>query len=470
MLNNEGVVAIIMVLIVATVVLAVISTLTVVALSGNRMAQSPGAFDPAYYAAEAGLNEGLYRLLQNPMPGNYSFQLEGISISVSVMANPLDPYGRIIESRSTDQEGRIRTIRIGADTNSFSGGFDSSVITGSGGVEMENSSCVIGNVFSNGPVIGPGSNDNGCKTAVANACRPAYPDKDSVIRKDANHDGRVTLSGLNSVSNVKNSGDIIAHSIKNSTAGKQAKYQSLSGSVKANSGSELCGLAPGTYCHPGNTDEAVKDLPINDAVINGWKADITVPAPAAYDDCPSDAARYCISNHDRVLGLNKIIGDLYVGNGETLTLTDSLWVTGNIMLDNNGIIRLDPSLGGLSAVIIADGIVDVSNNYSLIGSGDARSFLLIVSTVGMRSGDCNDHNLGNRPAICASNNSNSIIFAAPNGALRVKNGGCLNAAATFLVHLEQNSTVNFNPAMASFTIPGGGGTEVDAVGSSWEEL
>ena len=468
--RNDGVAAIIMVLIVATAVLAIISTLTAVALSSHKMVQSPGAFDQTYYAAEAGINEGLFRLINNPIPGNYSFQFEGMNIDVSVVNDTIDPFKRIIESRVADPSGRIRTLRISAETNSYSGGFDSSVISGFGGLEMENGSCVIGNVFSNGPVTGPGSNNNGCKTAAATACRPAYPNKDSIIQKDASHDGKVTLTGVNSIADVKNSGDMVAHNIKNSISGKQAKYQTLTGSVKADGGTETCGAGSGTFCHPGNPDEAAKDLPINAAVINGWKADITVAAPAAYDDCPSDATKYCISSHNRTLGLNKILGDLYVSNGETLTLTDNLWVTGNIILDNNGTIRLDPSLGGLSAVIIADGIVDVGNNYSLIGSGNTSSFLLIVSIVGMRSGNCSDHDLAKRPAICASNNSDSIIFAAPNGALRVKNGGCLNAAATNLVHLEPNSTVNFNPAMASFTVPGGGGTEVDAVGSSWEEL
>jgi len=468
--NEQGMIAIVMVMIVATVALAIISTLTVMSISNLKMSNSPGAFDQTYYAAEAGLNEALYRVISDPVPGSYSFTFAGAVIQVTVSSDPLDPYRRYVESRAVDSSGRVRSLRVIASTDSYSGGFNSAVNSGSGGITMKNGSCVVGNIYSRGPISGPGAGDNGCKTAGATECRPAYPYKDSIIQKDANHDGRVTLSGASTVSGISNTGDIVAHSISQSTAGKYAKYQALSGVVKANGGSENCNLVSGTYCIANNPDEPEEEMPIKTADIDKWKSEIVDAAPVAFDDCPADPVKYCISNNNRTLGLKKINEDLYVGNGKTLTLTGNLWITGNIILDNNGTIRLDPSLGGLSVVIIADGIVDVNNNYTLEGSGDSRSFMLIISTIGVRTGDCSDHDLTKRPAICASNNSNSIIFSAPSGTLHVKNGGCLNAAATYETYLEPNSTVNFNPMLSAFTIPGAGGTEVGTVLGSWKEL
>lgn len=468
--NEKGMVAVITLLGVSAIAMAVIVTLTLISAGEMKMVQSGGTLDQTYYAAESGMNEALYRLITYPVPGNYSFAMENIIININVAANPGDPYQRIITSQAADPNGKIRTVRVIANTDSYAGGFDSAVNSGAGGVIMENGSCVIGNIYSNGAVEGPGSGDNGCKTSAPTACRPAYDFKHSVIQKNAIHNGKVTLTGANSVTGVSNGGDIIANNIKNSIAGNYAKYQSLTGSVKASGGGETCSGVSGTYCIAGYPNEPAKNLPVTAAVINNWKSEITDTAPTAYDDCPADSTKYCIDSDNRVLGAQKIEGDFYIGNGQTLTLAGNLWVTGNIILDNNGTIRLDPGFKALSAVIIADGIIDVSNNYVLSGSGDPKSFLLMISSLGPRTGDCSDHDLSKRPAICAANNSNSIIFAAPDGDLFVKNNGCLNASATYKIHLMQNSTVNFNPDISSFTVPAGGGTDVGTALGTWQEL
>jgi hypothetical protein len=157
-----------------------------------------------------------------------------------------------------------------------------------------------------------------------------------------------------------------------------------------------------------------------------------------------------------------VSGDFYLGNGASLELTGNLWVTGDILLDNNGTIQVASTLGSGSVVIIADGIVDVNNNYTIQGSGDPRSFILVVSM--------SFNNTAANPAIYASNNSDSIVFAALKGMLKVKNNGQLNAAAAKTLYLEPNSQVTYNPNLKAFSIPSGGGNNVGTALGTWEEL
>jgi len=52
------------------------------------------------------------------------------------------------------------------------------------------------------------------------------------------------------------------------------------------------------------------------------------------------------------------LGDLDVKNSAVLTITGTVWITGDITLQNTAIMELDSSFGNLSGILIADGSAD----------------------------------------------------------------------------------------------------------------
>ena len=451
--KENGVVSLITLLGLSVVSLAILSNLSLLAIDELKMANQGGVIDNTFYAAESGLNEGLYRLITNPIPGTHSFTIDGVNIEITVDTNPLNPYQRIIKSKAISPTGKIRIVQIVANTSSFAGGFDYAVQGGTGGIHLDNNSEIEGGVYSNGSIV------------PASTCPGGESSKPYI-------DGNVWAADNNLLNCVKIDGEVRVNTINRSIINGNAYYQTIDGITKVNGS-----VCPNSSCIPGSPDPPNKPLPLNDTIVNDWKTEITnagnpvlSPTPAI---CPVGYTNtYCVMA-DTALGAQKIEGDIYIDNGVTLTLKGNLWVTGKVIFRNNGKIRIattaegGPIEGG-SVVIITDNIVDVGENFNISGQCDPitfvcnqSSFVLVVSV---------STDVGVDPAIYASNNSDSIVFAALHGTLKVKNNGFLNAAAAETLYLEPNSTVTYNPMLASFTVPGGGGEQIGTALGSWQEL
>ena len=454
--NRPGAIAILTLLGVTIFGLLVMNSLATAATRESQMGVDDIKTTQTFYAAEAGLNQALYGLITDPVPGSYNLSLNDNNILITVgncqspYVAPCDsPLKRMVESRSQDSTGKVRIVSLVASTSSFSGGFDSAVQAGSGGVFLDNNSVIIGKVYSNGSIL------------------PASGGATGEIRGDATVAGAGgILDKVRVVSGTYGNGDAYAHTISRSQISGQAYYQTISNTT-------VGGLScPNSNCHPASPDPSPRPLPISDSQIQAWRDDITGgelnPNPTQCPNSHNSDNTYCVTS-SASLGNQKINGNLYVGkktgggaSGVTLTLNGNIWVTGNIYLENNGTIQINSLLEDLSVVIVSDGYIDINNNYTIIGSGDAYSFMLLLST------NTNDSD-ALPPAIYAGNGSSSIIYASPKGRLKVKNVGNLNAAATKTLYLEPNSTVSYNPYLAYFTVGGGGGEQVGTALGSWKE-
>lgn len=436
--KNEGIVAITIIFGTSIFVLAITSVMLMMTLNELKMSQTGSTLDDTFYMAESGLNEALYRLIENPVPGNYSMTLENYSIDISVSNIPSEPYKRIIQSKATNSNGEVRIVQITANTSSFSFGFDYAVQSGNGGIYLNNNSLIIGDVHSNGSIL-PAT--GGAKGEIQGNAWSALDNKID----------RMTVTG-----------DAYANNIRRSDIKQHAYYQTIDSATKVNGSS-----CPNSYCHPGSPLPDAKQFPIDDDDINTWKNKIDSSGEPVLGETPSScpvalsSGTYCITDN-QTLGNQKIQADFYIGNGATLTLDGNIWITGKVIMDNNGTVVIDSSLGAGGVVIIADGTVDINNNYAISGSGDPKSFILVVSMSANIDVDT--------PAIYASNNSDSIVFAALHGMLRVKNNGTLNAAIAEIMYLDPNSIVTYNPNLSWFTIPNPSGNTVDVVVDTWQEL
>lgn len=478
--KQRGVIAIVTLLGVTTFALAIIVTLTDLALEELKMANAGSVIDDTYYAAEAGLNHGLYEMIQDSSPATYNTSINGSSVEVTISAHPLNGYKRVVTSQSVDPKGNVRTVQVIADTSSFAGGFDYAVQGGSGGVYLDNNSNVIGDVYANGPILPASGGQAG--TVQGNAW------------------SATTVDGLGLIEKITVNGDAHSHNIRNQATilGDAYYFDSSSIDADVDVDGEPCNPTVHEDCFPGSSDPGPRSFPIKQSDIDNWKtteftaADELLPDPANCPNHKDDGSFYCVQTNE-IIGQKHIKGNLYVGNGATLTLSGSfLWVDGDVILDNNGTVEvkedalciLDGNNDGdiddvatgddievfNTAIVIADGKVDVNNNYNFTGC--IKDSQIVSGIILLSTGDegvnpvLDTHN----PDVYAANNSNSIIFSAINGLLVVKNGGHLNAAAAHTLFLEPNSTVTFNPLLSSFVIGNGGGEEVGTSPGTWQEL
>ena len=194
------------------------------------------------------------------------------------------------------------------------------------------------------------------------------------------------------------------------------------------------------------------NFPITPAMLSGWEA-------AAEAEGIVDGGGDVSIDENRSLGPGKITGNLTVGNGDTLTITGTLWVTGTFIPGNGAIIELDDGYDTFSGVLIADQAVDIGNLVTLKGSGSPGSFLAIVGT----SASLDEGN----SAIAIANNSDNAILFAPNGIVTVKNNANIAQVTAHKLAIKK-ATVTYKAGLANakFIIGPSSGWEI----ASWQEI
>ncbi|MBI2475792.1 MAG: hypothetical protein HYV67_00935 [Candidatus Taylorbacteria bacterium] len=307
----------------------------------------------------------------------------------------------------------IRTHLISGSGASFNYG----VQVGAGGVILENTSSVAGNLYSNGPVTGAGSN---------------------LIKGDA-----VSAGPNGQIDGVHATSSAYAHIIRNSTIDKDAYYQTISGSTVA-----------GTL-YPGSADQATSTLPIAAAQVTQWQNDAAAGGTIA-SPCP-----YKISD-TATIGPAKINCDLEIsGNNYTVTLGGALWVAGNITVKNSPTIKVSPSLGHKSIPIVADNpadhtdssIITLSNSVQFQGSGTPGSFVVLIS---QNNRAANGGNGSGEEAIIAQNNvSGAVLLYAALGEIRLQNSISLKEVTAYRLRLQNSAEVVYDTGLANLLFTSG---------------
>jgi len=146
--HPRGAIALLVLLGVTAFSLMVLVSVSTLASNAFTITLAEAATEKTFYAAESGLNEGLYHLVNDAAPDDMTLNFNGVDVAITIRANPLNPYQRVLTSRAEDSSGKVRELEIIANTSAFAGGFDYAVQTGLGGVYMDNESRVIGNIYS----------------------------------------------------------------------------------------------------------------------------------------------------------------------------------------------------------------------------------------------------------------------------------------------------------------------------------
>jgi len=293
--------------------------------------------------------------------------------------------------------------------------------------------------------------NNGYGNGIAKASSDWSSEGWSSLTGDLNF--RTYLGGSpTALDSVNIGGDAHANTISNATVTGDAYYQSIFNSTVSGS------ACPNSACHPGSDDPPVQPFPVSDGNIVQWEQEAE-NGVVVFNDLNITA--------DTTIGPEKIVGNLTVGNGATVTLNGPVWVKGNILFDTNAAIQLNPDFGDGSTVIIADdpdnptvnGQITIQNNANFLGTSSTASFIMLLS---------NYEGAGH--AIEVTNNTQAAIFYAHKGSIYLANNVNLKEVTGHTIIMSQNATINYESGLANASFTSGPGASWKILSKSWREF
>jgi len=264
-------------------------------------------------------------------------------------------------------------------------------------------------------------------------------------------------TGISILDNVVVYGTAKANSITNSKICGNGYYQSIDSSssnfLNAPTNPTCSNpLTPGIG-YSGQPDPPVSPLPISDANIAQWKTDAKAGGTISGDyNLTSNAS----------LGPKEITGNLNItSSNKTLTVTGTIYVQGNIDINNGSTTKCDPSFGVNSCLILADGWIHLSNNSQFQGSGTSGSYIMLLSTLqcdGSSSTSPDEKNCGHHNgAIDLHNNATGAVFYASKGLAKLHNGVNVTELIAHKINLDNNAIVSYEQGLSNSQFSSGPG-------------
>jgi hypothetical protein len=362
--------------------------------------------------AEAGIDKAVYELNQNSgYTGESNTPLGAGTFTVSVAA--IDSGAKSVTSTGSVSGSASRTVKVKLGVNAATVTFRYGSQAGEGGIIFANNSGLQGNLYSNGNIVG---------------AQHAYISGDAFVAGSGGSISNMCI-GYNTKDCVPAVGSAHAHTVTGSTVSGTIYCQSGSGNNKS--------------CNTSRPDPAPEPMPISDDTIAEWKSDAASGVPLSGSQTISVPT---------TLGPTKISGNLTINS--TLTLADTIWVTGDVTI--NATVKLDSSYGAQSGVIIADGVVTVTNGVVFQDSGTPGSYILLLSTSACdentSASPCNSRN-----AMSVNNNSNIIIANAQNGTVNFSNNATVKEVVGKTIRLKNNVTIQYGSGLPNTAFQSGSG-------------
>lgn len=411
---NTGFVAIYITILILAVVFAIVISIYILTFGEQRISRNILKSAQAYYAAEAGIEDALLRLVKKkgfdtPYTLNIGDSLAIVNIlNISGGAKKITSEGNF--------SNRIRKIQVIYQISSTNIKFFYGVQAGDGGIVMDNNSKIHGSVFSNGDI----GNKKG------------YIDNDVIIS------GRHQL-------NIPGG----------SVGGNAFVYNCIAGEITGKLtyvNSNSCTLKNGVEQQAEEIDPV--PLPISQSEIDKWMA---------------EAAKGGVITTDVTINGTQSVGPIKIGtltapknltvNG-TLNITGTIYVTGNITFNNGSTTRLDSSYGSDSGIIIADGKILVENGAIINGSGQSGSYTLVLST--------NNSLDPASPAINVRNNAGGSIFYTTAGLVFLKNNMSAREITGYKIQIEPGAEIWYEVGLSDLRFSSGPGGSWEVV--SWKEI
>jgi hypothetical protein len=212
----------------------------------------------------------------------------------------------------------------------------------------------------------------------------------------------------------------------------------------------------GKTCNTSRPNPSTLPMSVSQANIDQWKTEA---------ESGGSTTTLNIGWAGGTIGNKRIIGNLTVSGGGTLIVTGTLWVEGYITVSGGGKIKLSPSLGQNSAVILTDKYAQINGGGSFEGSGTPGSYPVLVSTsVCPSTTPCTDNN----SAISLSGGAGAVVLIAPFGKISINGGSGARAVTGDSIYISGGGIVTYEAGLADLSFSSGpsGGWSIDG----WGEL
>ncbi|PIV38744.1 MAG: hypothetical protein COS30_00430 [Candidatus Portnoybacteria bacterium CG02_land_8_20_14_3_00_45_8] len=149
--DKRGFAAVVSVLIVLSTILIVVGAISVITFAQQKITRNSALSAQAYYAADSGIEDCLYRVIKGKKyQASNSLTIASSTAAISIS----DAGGQTIIRVNGEQANRWRNLQVKLEINAEDISFHYGVQIGEGGLTMNNSSSILGNLYSNGPVQG----------------------------------------------------------------------------------------------------------------------------------------------------------------------------------------------------------------------------------------------------------------------------------------------------------------------------
>jgi hypothetical protein len=407
--------------------ITVATSMTAIMINKQKTIRAATKSAQSYYTAEAGIEDALLRItnpeITNP-PSSYTITINGTGAQINIAENN---GSRTVQSQG-NVDNRQRSVEANVRINTEEASFHFGVQATAGGVVMGNGSTINGNIYSNGSILG----SNG-----------ALISGDAIVAGAGD-------SG-NKIDNVKIERNAFAPNLSNCTVTGDATYL-VGGSISK------CTVT-GSKIVQNNPIEN-EEMPITQTIIDNWKAEAENGGIIASGD-------YSPSPGTHIIGPGIINGNMILGNNQTIILTGTVYVHGYIDIQNGAGISLSSDYGSASGILLADNWIEIKNNGIFGGSGQAGSYLMIMSLSACNGSSSTNCSSG-KAAMEIHNNAEGVIFYAANGLLSLHNGVRLTQATGWKIYLDNNAIVNYELGLESALFSSGPGASYAIDG--WKEV
>jgi len=192
------------------------------------------------------------------------------------------------------------------------------------------------------------------------------------------------------------------------------------------------GTSNNKYCDTSAPLPSPLPLPLDEEMIDAWKA-------AIVSGGTTTTGNVTVDWQGATFGPRKIVGNLTINGGGTLTLTGDLWVTGSVQLTAGG--HIQSSSTSESRIIISDSQITINGGGSAVGTID--SYILFVTTSTSST------------AINLSGGAGTAILSSPFGTLKAEGGSSLKSGAAWKIILTGGGSINYETGLIDQTFTSG---------------